>query len=122
MENDEEWHRLVPASARDVLDKHEVQRQSVIFEVIRSERDYVRDLQLIKDVFIEPLVSTVPIPPLKLQGFINEVFYNLDEILDHHRKLLDALFERQREQHPLVQSIADIVLDSKFKHYYHISR
>jgi hypothetical protein len=27
--------------------------------------------------------------------------------------LLKALFERQYEQHPLIQSVADIILDSK---------
>lgn len=118
-ENDEEWYRLVPSSAREVLAKHEVQRQSVIFEVIKSERDYVRDLQLIKDVFIEPMMATMPLPPAKLEGFISEVFYNLDDILAHHRRFLDALFERQREQHPLIISIIDIVFDSKFKHYHH---
>lgn len=28
-----------------------------------------------------------------------------------HEHMLEALFERQREQHPLVQSVADIVLE-----------
>jgi RHO1 GDP-GTP exchange protein 1/2 len=48
----------------------------------------------------------------RLRGFIQEVFYNIDAITAHHQRMLNALFERQREQHPLVHSIADIVLDS----------
>ena len=47
---DEEWHRLVPESAREALGNQEVQRQSVMFEVFKSERDYVRDLEAIQDV------------------------------------------------------------------------
>ncbi len=49
-ENEQEWHRLVPAEARDALGKQEVQRQSVMFEVCKSERDYVADLEAVQDV------------------------------------------------------------------------
>lgn len=49
-DNDQEWHRLVPAEARDALGQTEVQRQSVIFEVFKSERDYVADLEAVLDV------------------------------------------------------------------------
>ena len=49
-EKDQEWHRLVPPEARDALGKQEVQRQSVIFEVIKSEREYVADLEAVESV------------------------------------------------------------------------
>ncbi len=101
-----------------VLDKNEVKRQSVLFEFIKSERDYVRDLELVQEVFIDPLLNTTPVPQQRLKGFIAEVFYNLDEILVYHRRMLDSLFARQRDQHPLIQSVADIVLDSESTLYY----
>ncbi|EKM58279.1 uncharacterized protein PHACADRAFT_140069, partial [Phanerochaete carnosa HHB-10118-sp] len=110
-ENDEEWHRLVPKSALDTLDKHEVQRQSVIFEIIRSERDYVRDLELVRDVFVDPLVNTRPIPQQRLKGYVTEVFYNLDDILGYHKSMLEKLFELQRDQHPFITNFASIILD-----------
>lgn len=47
---DEEWHFLVPTEAREALGKREVERQSVIFEIFKSERDYLGDLQLIQEV------------------------------------------------------------------------
>jgi RHO1 GDP-GTP exchange protein 1/2 len=50
LEKDEEWYRLVPDEAREALGKQEVQRQSVIFEVLKSEREYVFDLQAVVDV------------------------------------------------------------------------
>ncbi|KAI0784605.1 hypothetical protein C8Q75DRAFT_779589 [Abortiporus biennis] len=114
-EKDEEWYKLVPPEAREVLDKNEVLRQSIIFEVIKAERDYVRDLELVQDVFVLPMKNTAPLPSHKISGFIQQVFYNMDEILEYHRQMLAALFERQREQHPLVQSIADVVLDTTLK-------
>ena len=70
-------------------------------------------MELVRDVFIDPLLNTAPIPQHRLRGFVSEVFWNMDEILAIHRRLLDGLFSRQQDQHPLVQSIADIVLDSE---------
>ena len=61
-ENDSEWYRLVPPEAREVLDRKEVQRQSVLFEIIKSERDYVADLELVKEVrfhFVLPFLYPV---------------------------------------------------------------
>jgi hypothetical protein len=49
-EIDQEWHRLLPDEAREALGKQEVQRQSVIFEVIKAERDYVADLEAVEEV------------------------------------------------------------------------
>ncbi|GJE88623.1 RhoGEF/DH domain-containing protein [Phanerochaete sordida] len=111
-ENDEEWHRLVPKGALEVFDKHEIQRQSVIFEIIKSERDYVSDLELVRDVFIDSLVNTLSIPQQRIRGYISEVFYNLDEILAYHKRMLERLFELQRDQHPLITNFASIVLDT----------
>lgn len=53
------------------------------------------------------------IPEPQLSGFIHEVFGNLNQILTYHRAMLKDLFARQRDQHPLIQSVADIVLDSE---------
>lgn len=59
------------------------------------------------------MLNTGPIPQPKLNKFIHDVFFNLDQIRDHHQRMLAALFARQREQHPLLQSVADIILNSK---------
>ncbi|KAJ3767629.1 hypothetical protein FB446DRAFT_707669, partial [Lentinula raphanica] len=121
-ENDQERHQLVPPEAIEALGKMEVQRQSVIFEIFKSEREYVSDLEAVQDVYITPLLESQPpiIQPHRLQGFISEVFGNFSQILAHHQRMLGALFAHQRDQHPLIQSIADIVLDTfetYIKHY-----
>jgi hypothetical protein len=46
-----------------------------------------------------------------LNNFVHKVFGNIHEILVYHRQLLAALYDRQREQHPLILTIADIFLD-----------
>ena len=66
-------------------------------------------------MFIEGLRAAEPpiIREPHLSEYINEVFGNLRDILFHHQRILAALFARQRDQHPLIQSVADIILDSK---------
>ncbi|KAG1805037.1 uncharacterized protein HD556DRAFT_1328030 [Suillus plorans] len=116
-EKDEEWHRLVPPEAQEALGKKEVERQSVLFELFKSERDYVEDLRLVTEVFIEPLQFAKPpvIASDRLRPFVQEVFWNLGQIFVHHERMLAALFERQLDQHPLVQSVTDIVLETCFQ-------
>lgn len=49
-EPQQEWSQFVPPQALEVLGKHEIERQSALFEVFKSEIDYVNDLQTIRDV------------------------------------------------------------------------
>ena len=109
--NDEQWYLLAPPEARQVLSKQEITRQSIIFELIQNERDYVRDLELLSEAFIDPLRNIKPMASAKVESFIEEVFSNLNNIKEHHEIMIAALFARQRDQHPLVTSIADIILD-----------
>ena len=50
--------------------------------------------------------------PLILEEFIDEVFGNILEIRETNRRLLEVLYVRQREQHPVIQSVGDIFLDA----------
>lgn len=56
---EQEWYRLVPKEAQEVLGKDEVKRQSVLFEVFKSEKDYVADLELVREVLPDQLSSKV---------------------------------------------------------------
>lgn len=49
-ESQQEWARFVPPQALEALGKKEVERQSALFEVFKSELDYVNDLRTIQDV------------------------------------------------------------------------
>jgi RHO1 GDP-GTP exchange protein 1/2 len=51
-------------------------------------------------------------PETRRRAFRNEIFQNITDIAARHRTSLVALFARQREQHPLISSIADIELDT----------
>ncbi|KAH9063839.1 hypothetical protein EDB87DRAFT_1829598 [Lactarius vividus] len=114
-ESQQEWARFVPPQALEALGKQEVERQSALFEVFKSELDYVNDLRIVQDVYITPLLSAPHEVMSEARGktFVSEVFWNLNKISGHHQRMLGTLLTRQRDQHPLVQSVADIILDCK---------
>ncbi|GBE78752.1 Dbl domain-containing protein [Sparassis crispa] len=96
------------------LCKREVQRQSLIFELIRGEIDYVRDLESFNTIYVAPLRHADPpiIPKERETQFIQDVFHNFAELYMHHSKMLSEFFRIQREQQHLIRSIAKEVYDA----------
>ncbi|EKM81602.1 hypothetical protein AGABI1DRAFT_54457, partial [Agaricus bisporus var. burnettii JB137-S8] len=109
-----EWHDVVSPELMKSLPKKEVKRQAVIFELIKGEMAYVKDLENIRLMYVDPLRSANPpiIPGNRLEQFINDVFHNYWDIFSHHRRLMEKLHEIQREHHPCVQSITAAMFDA----------
>ncbi|KAG6816279.1 hypothetical protein H0H87_007316 [Tephrocybe sp. NHM501043] len=104
-----EWHDLVSADVMQGLVKGEMKRQAIIFELIKGEMAYVKDLESIGSMYIGPLRTSEPpiIPRERLEGFINDVFHNFRELYEHHNELVKEFHRIQREQHPLIGSIIE---------------
>ncbi|KAJ1731110.1 hypothetical protein LPJ61_002694 [Coemansia biformis] len=92
--------------ANSSMNAKEMKRQEVIFEIIHTEADYVRDLSLIVDVLMGPLHSLRIVPPEQ----VDLIFGNVGEILALHEEINAAFMERQRQQYPVVWDIADVLL------------
>ncbi|KAG8896511.1 hypothetical protein FRB99_008857 [Tulasnella sp. 403] len=109
-----EWHQLVGKEVMEALPKQDAKRQSIMFELIYGEMEYVRDLETIETLYIRPLQEAVPpiIPKDRVNNFIREVFWNVKEVLSHHRKLVDRLHEIQREEHPQIRTITAPIFDA----------
>ncbi|EIW59849.1 Dbl domain-containing protein [Trametes versicolor FP-101664 SS1] len=109
-----DWHNLVPEEVIASLSKQEIKRQNIIFEVIKGEMDYVRDLENIEVMYVSPLREMDPpiIPRDRLEQFIQEVFHNYAELHTHHRRMLNKLHEIQREEHPVIRSITAAIYDA----------
>ncbi|KAF9360376.1 hypothetical protein BGX26_009622 [Mortierella sp. AD094] len=103
------WANSVPASVVAAASKRERDRQEAIFEVVTTESNYVRDLELMEEIFIKPLRSGDIIDSERVEEFIEDVFLNYKEIHDLNEKLLRQLRVRQEEQ-PLVERIGDVLL------------
>ncbi|RXW24819.1 hypothetical protein EST38_g1034 [Candolleomyces aberdarensis] len=109
-----EWHDLLAPSMRKKFSKEESHRQSLIFELIKGEMAYVRDLENIDTIYLRPLRNAEPpiIPTERLDQFLQDVFHNCQELHAHHRRLIDKLHEIQLEEHPRIKSITAAIFDA----------
>lgn len=65
-------------------------------------------------MYVRPLRNSEPpiIPPKRLEQFLMDVFHNYNELRGHHTRLVQALHEIQREEHPRIRSITEKVFDA----------
>ncbi|KAF9918737.1 RHO1 GDP-GTP exchange protein 2, partial [Lobosporangium transversale] len=103
------WANSVPPSVVAAASKKERNRQEAIFEVVHTEHNYVRDLELMEEIFIAPLRAGDIVDPERREELIEDIFLNFQEILALNKKLLEELRQRQKEQ-PLVEGIGDVML------------
>ncbi|KAI0272596.1 Dbl-like domain-containing protein [Gloeopeniophorella convolvens] len=109
-----EWHNLVGEDVRAGIVKHEQKRQNIIFELIKGEMQYVRDLENIDIMYVQPLRAAEPpiVPRDRLAAFITDVYHNFGALHAHHRKLLDRLHAIQRDEHPVINSVTAAIFDA----------
>lgn len=108
----QDWASVVPKELLPTLDSKEIARQSIIYEIISGEQDYVQDLDDFEKLFINPIKTISIIPAARVQSFLDKVVSNVLVIRDHNRVLLQNLLARQQDQHPLVKGIGDLILNS----------
>ena len=78
-------------------------------------------------MYVQPLRLMEPpiIPRERLETFIQDIFHNFGELCEHHKRLLDRLFEIQMEEHPIIGSITvpihDLVSGSRNAYLKYIS-
>ncbi|MCJ1466862.1 RHO1 GDP-GTP exchange protein 2 [Pseudocyphellaria aurata] len=115
-ENDEQklWINTVSKEVADSVGDREKKRQEVISEIMYTERDFVKDLEYLRDFWMKPLRSTnqnnpSPIPEHRREKFIHNVFSNSMEVHGVNSKMAEALTRRQLED-PVVWNVGDIFL------------
>lgn len=109
------WIHSVPKEIAESVSDKEKKRQEVIMEAIYTERDFVKDLEYLRDFWMKPLRSTnpqnpSPIPEHRREKFIRTVFGNVLDVHNVNSRLADALTRRQ-QQSPVVNNMGDIFLE-----------
>ena len=112
------WINTVSKEVADSISEREKKRQEVISEIMYTERDFVKDLEYLRDFWILPLRSTnptapSPIPESRKERIVKTIFSNIVDPPSIHSvssRFADALTERQRKA-PVVQYVGDIFLD-----------
>ncbi|KAE9411081.1 hypothetical protein BT96DRAFT_247819 [Gymnopus androsaceus JB14] len=112
-----EWFDLVSEEEMKEIGKAEIKRQAIIFELIKGELGYVKDLENVEQMYITPLLnssttSTPIIPPAEVNQFITSIFGNIHDLHTHHLGLLQALFRIQYNEYPTLRSISAPILDA----------
>ncbi|BEJ01662.1 hypothetical protein CcaverHIS631_0603440 [Cutaneotrichosporon cavernicola] len=109
-----EWNEVVSPTVLKTMSSKECRLQHNIWELIKTEMQYVYDLQLIDKIFITPLRMSDKeiIERSRLEVFIDDVFHNYKSILAVHEKLLADLHDRQLKQHPKVGMVSDLMLNA----------
>ncbi|KAI1472401.1 CNH-domain-containing protein [Daldinia caldariorum] len=108
------WINTVPKEVAESVGDREKKRQEVISEICYTERDFVKDLEYLRDFWILPLRSKAsPIPAAKREQVVQNIFSN---IIDHpsihsvSSRFAKALTERQ-QKNPVVKNLGDIFLE-----------
>lgn len=115
-ESDEQklWINTVSKEVAESVGEKERKRQEVICEIMYTERDFVKDLEYLRDFWMKPLRSThpanpSPIPEHRREKFIRTVFSNCLDVHAVNGALAKDLTRRQ-EENPVVGEIGDIFL------------
>ncbi|KAG4085729.1 hypothetical protein H8356DRAFT_1738822 [Neocallimastix lanati (nom. inval.)] len=87
------------------LTKKSIKRQEVIFEMIDTERDYVNDLSIIINLYMQPMIKNNLLPKKE----INILFSNVELIYGVNQELLNR-FEKRQKENPYIEEIGDIWL------------
>ncbi|KAI9812767.1 MAG: RHO1 GDP-GTP exchange protein 2 [Pycnora praestabilis] len=116
-ESDEQklWINTVSKEVADSVGDREKKRQEVICEIMYTERDFVKDLEYLRDFWMKPLRSTNPanpstIPEHRREKFLRTVFSNLLDVLAVNSRMAESLTRRQ-QQNPVVRNVGDVFLD-----------
>ncbi|KAF2431026.1 citron like protein [Tothia fuscella] len=106
------WIHTVSKELADSIDDREKKRQEVISELMYTERDFVKDLEYLRDCWMKPLRNpiTSPIPENRRERFVRTVFSNAPEVYQVNARLADQLTRRQ-QQKPVVDNVGDIFLE-----------
>ncbi|KAG8965045.1 hypothetical protein FRC03_001000 [Tulasnella sp. 419] len=112
--SDTNWRTFAPNHVAQNLNAAESKRQDLIFELIKSEKQYLYHLEAINDLYVQPLQSSslTIVHPDRRRPFTQDISYRIDEIRALHQKLLTTLYEVQRREFPLIQGIAAPMFDT----------
>eukprot|EP00002_Diphylleia_rotans_P033664 TRINITY_DN7178_c0_g1_i1.p1 TRINITY_DN7178_c0_g1~~TRINITY_DN7178_c0_g1_i1.p1 ORF type:complete len:786 (+),score=151.28 TRINITY_DN7178_c0_g1_i1:45-2402(+) len=100
------FKRTAITNLRNLVHRKFMTRQSVIEEILYTERTYVRCLGLLVDHFWKPFSSQTQSKHLNIQIMdVHSIFCNIEIILSYNQELLDVFSKRIPSPDPMVYDI-----------------
>ncbi|KEP46985.1 putative Rho guanyl-nucleotide exchange factor [Rhizoctonia solani 123E] len=93
-----------PKLTSDSVKDQERKRREAIDEVIHTEYVFVRDLEYLRNRWMEPLRTWGIIPDERRLDFVQQVFWNIEDILNVNTRVHDLLIKRQNAN-PNIETI-----------------
>ncbi|KAJ2091715.1 RHO1 GDP-GTP exchange protein 2 [Coemansia sp. RSA 986] len=109
MKQEKLWSMSVPKEIVKSVTRKELDRQERLYEVFYGEKDYVRDLCILRDLYMKPLHNGDIVREDRRKNFITKVFKNALAILAENMELHKALEKRQKEDFICYQ-VGDVFL------------
>ncbi|KAJ3329165.1 RHO1 GDP-GTP exchange protein 2 [Blyttiomyces sp. JEL0837] len=110
LQNDDWWSNTVPSEIVQSVTPQEEKRQNAIYDIIKTERNYVDELKAIQTMYAIPLRNSDVIEEHRKEAFFQRIFCNAADLLTVNSKLLQKLLQRQKEAY-IVEKIGDIFLN-----------
>eukprot|EP00122_Pirum_gemmata_P008128 Pgem_evm1s7485 len=100
------WCASVSEQIYKTLNKKEIKRQELIYELIKLEKGFANSMLVLLEVFYNPLKTQ----PNKILSETNTwiIFSNIDEVLVCSLLLCSKLFEKQDQDGPIINCISDV--------------
>ncbi|KAJ1727710.1 RHO1 GDP-GTP exchange protein 2, partial [Coemansia sp. Benny D160-2] len=109
MKQEKLWSMSVPKEVVKSVSRRELDRQERLYEVFYGEKDYVRDLCILRDLYMKPLHNGDVVREDRRKNFITKVFKNALAILAENMELHKALERRQKEDF-VCHQVGDVFL------------
>ncbi|KAJ1942209.1 RHO1 GDP-GTP exchange protein 2, partial [Linderina pennispora] len=110
------WRDTIPQELLQQLEQTKIDQQEAIHELIMTEHDYLRDMELIDAIYVQPLMADRNVMEReRAEQFIDTLFFNFRDLISDSHELCTRLAERQA-QAPMVEQIGDIFLEWANKH------
>ena len=102
------WADLQTEDFLHGLSKSARNKQENIFEFIKTEVNYLKILTIMQKVYINVMIHDCKIEPKHIQ----QMFPDLERLIELHRSLLDELMERYNQsENKYIETIGDILLE-----------
>ncbi|KAJ2649705.1 RHO1 GDP-GTP exchange protein 2 [Coemansia sp. RSA 1287] len=109
MKQEKLWSMSVPKEIVKSVSRKELDRQERMYELFYGEKDYVRDLCILRDLYMKPLHNAEIVVLDRRKNFITKVFKNALAVLAENMELHRAMERRQKESFICYQ-IGDVLM------------
>ncbi|ORX58117.1 hypothetical protein DM01DRAFT_1219091 [Hesseltinella vesiculosa] len=104
------WADIVPPAEYSTIPRAECKRQEHIYELIYTESNYVKDLEYLNEMWIQPLTNSDIIPVSRRAHVLESIFANVLHVYAVNSRFRTALLARQKES-TVIHDLGDILLE-----------